>query len=255
MGGPLPVPLIQLPAWAKAICDRIHGAPPASPPPPPEWGTGGSGPPGSDGNPLTQGQAIALFGLLRDQPQIPFGYAREYCFARAHEMYRILNGLGIESRKVWHFGNYVDSEGGPYDDDGRVIPEGGIRVEHPALGTIVWVYHVAPTVAVRNADGSVGRMVLDPSLFEGPATEAQWRNEQQGEYSFWEESEGAFYTPGERDDDFARTDEDLRAARQAFEEWQDGIVPETSREWEEGIIPDEGDDEESEESAEPAKTG
>ena len=40
---------------------------------------------------------------------------------------------------------------------------------------MTWHYHVAPAVRVRGADGSVHDMVLDPSLFDRPATVEEWR--------------------------------------------------------------------------------
>ena len=246
MPGPDPVRPIVLPTWMDALRALIGGAPP--PPPPPEWGTGGAGPPGSDSNPLTQGQAVWLFRLMAEQEHIPFGYAREYCFARAHEMYRLMTELGIEARKVWNLAeNY--GEDGFLDDQGDV--RSPIRVEHPAQGTIFWVYHVAPTVSVQTPQGPV-RMVVDPSLFQGPATEAQWRGTQEGHNSRWEESGGEFYRPGTRDDDFSQTRRDLDAARNSSEAWLHGIVPPADAEAaEEGIVPDEDSAEPTQEAVTP----
>jgi hypothetical protein len=204
---------------------------------------------------------VALFNLMRAQEHIPFGDAREYCPARAHEMYRIMSGLGIEARKVWNLSENFAREEGPYDEKGNMIREGAIRVEHPAQGTILWVFHVAPTVSMQTPDGPV-RMVIDPSLFDGPATEAQWKREQDAPGAIWEETGGEYYKPGKegedglRDDDYSQTEQDLREARQAADEWENGIIPETSPEWQEGIVPgDADDDSEDEEEPQPVRRG
>ncbi|MCX7113398.1 MAG: protein-glutamine glutaminase family protein [Proteobacteria bacterium] len=49
---------------------------------------------------------------------------------------------------------------------------------HPD-GKVEWYgYHVAPTVPVQKADGSVQDMVIDPSMFDHPVTVDEWRDAQ-----------------------------------------------------------------------------
>jgi glutaminase-like protein len=235
----LPVRLIEPPEWMKALCDLVHGAAPP-PPPPPSWGSDGPGRPGSHRNPLTLEQAARLFELMKSQEHIPFRYAREYCFARAHEMYRLISELGIDARKVWTISPNYGTEKA-WDEHG-VNPDGAINVEHRAQGRIDWVYHVAPTVSVQTADGPV-RMVIDPSLFEGPVKEADWKAPD----ARFEETDGRYYKPGILDDDYSLTKADLEEARQADEEWRDGIRPLETEAERDGIVPDEESEEDSDE--------
>jgi hypothetical protein len=247
MPGPLPVRLIEPPEWLKALGGLLHGAA-GPPPPPPEWGSDGPGPPGSHRNPLTLEQAVGLFERMKSQEQLSFDYAREYCFARAHEMYRLITELGIDARKVWNISPNYGTEKA-WDEHG-VNPDGAVRVEHHKQGTIDWVYHVAPTVSVMTPDGPV-RMVIDPSLFDGPVTEAEWKEKQHSPGSRWEETDGGYYKPGLLDDDYSLTKADLAEARQASEEWTDGILPlEETAATRDGIVPDE----ESEEEPDTAET-
>jgi Glutaminase len=241
MPAPLPVRLIEAPEWLKALCDQLHGAA-AAPPAPPARGSDGPGRPGSHRNPLTIEQAVRLFERMKSQKHISFGYARDYCFARAHEMYRLITDLGIDARKVWNISPNYGTEKA-WDKHG-VNPDGAVRVEHPAQGTIDWVYHVAPTVSVMTPDGPV-RMAIDPSLFDGPVTEAEWKEKQHSPGSRWEETDGGYYKPGILDEDYSLTKADLEEARQASEEWTDGILPpEETAATRDGIVPDEGSEEE-----------
>lgn len=234
MGGPLPVRLLEVPHWAVLLPRQARGrAGPGGPP---------AGPPlGSDRNPLSLERVEALFGEMQ-AADIPFDFAKSYCSARAHEMRRLMAEQGIECRKVFFFAAVDHS----------------IRVEHPTNGTILWSYHVAPTVAVQTPEGVV-RMVIDPSLFEGPVTIDEWRAVMSCEKAVLQETPGEIYQPFDaRDDDYRQTRAQLDAARLAAEAWRrereraarpddpvlDGLVPTEESvdedSWEkDGIVPDE----------------
>jgi len=227
-----------MPDWAVALCEAVR-----------------------DANPLSMTAAAALFGDMASQAHIPFDFAKGYCSARAHEMRRLINEQGVDCRKVFF----------------HAAKDHSIRVEHPTNGTILWSYHVAPTVAVQTPQGVV-RMVIDPSLFDRPVTVEEWTSVMTCEKSVLEHTSGAVYQPFDaRDDEYRQTERLLEEARVVAEAWrragdemeraetvaaaraaadalvaqetaarqpetvetawEDGIVPET---WEDdGIVPDE----------------
>jgi hypothetical protein len=224
MGEPGPVPLLQLPTWV-VLRERIRAEEAlfeADPPPPAAL-------PGSDGNPLSLEAAGTLFTDMRGA-DIPFDFAKSYCSARAHEMRRLMAAQGVECRKVFF----------------HAAKDYSIRVQHPAMGTILWSYHVAPTVAVQTPGGVV-RMVIDPSLFEGPVTIEEWRAVMHCDKAVLEQTSGAIYQPFDaRDDDYKQTERLLAEARLAAEAWR--LARETA--WEDdGIVPDQDSDEDDDDIA------
>ncbi|MFT3798078.1 protein-glutamine glutaminase family protein [Microbacterium sp.] len=93
-------------------------------------------------------------------PCIPFLYPDDGCWGRAHEMSRLLIAKGVTPGKVWI--------------------RGGLRVatrNNPTCA-VRWGWHVAPTVIVRRFPWLSRRMVIDPSLFATPVTEAVWKGVQ-----------------------------------------------------------------------------
>jgi hypothetical protein len=119
------------------------------------------GPQGAD----SPERAEALFADLAAQGDIVFRYLAEGCYARAHLMVQRLLQLGAVPRKVWTF-----AQG--RDDPLWVNPPGQPEV------VVSWGYHVAPTVRVRDPDGVVRDVVLDPSLFDRPVPVEEWRDAQ-----------------------------------------------------------------------------
>jgi hypothetical protein len=117
---------------------------------------------------VTQDQAEQIFNLVHGKncvpqtpapPCIPFMYPRDGCWARAHEMCRLIALDGFEARKVWIYGS--------------------LEVATPnALDCKVnWRYHVAPTILVDT--GSMSQVqVIDPSMFNAPVPQATWVNAQ-----------------------------------------------------------------------------
>jgi hypothetical protein len=99
-------------------------------------------------------------------PCIPFLYPDDGCWARAHEMCRLMINSGLHPRKVWIYGSlYVNTKNNP-----RCF--------------VRWGWHVAPTLCVRVPIFfpflllRTRRMVIDPSLFTSPVTEATWKGVQ-----------------------------------------------------------------------------
>lgn len=112
---------------------------------------------------LSQVEAEGYFSYLAGQTQIPFRYPEDGCYARAHEMARLLEEKGVESEKIFLFGNLrVET---------RFAPE----------GVVTWWYHVAPVVQVQDEVGGAGRVVIDPSVSSSALQVSEWIAIQTGE--------------------------------------------------------------------------
>jgi len=94
-------------------------------------------------------------------PCIPFLYPDDGCWARAHEMCRLMINSGRSPRKVWIDGSlHVSTRNNP-------------------SCSVYWGWHVAPTLCVRGPSWfQTQRMVIDPSLFAAPVSEATWKSVQ-----------------------------------------------------------------------------
>jgi hypothetical protein len=122
---------------------------------------------------VTQRRAQWLFDLCAattcdpltvPPPCIPFLYPDDGCWGRAHEMRRLMLNAGTTSDKVW-----ID---GSLHTPTRNNPNCFVN----------WGWHVAPTICVRRwwwwPFAFSIRMVIDPSLFTSPVTEATWKSVQ-----------------------------------------------------------------------------
>ncbi|HEY5911580.1 MAG TPA: protein-glutamine glutaminase family protein [Verrucomicrobiae bacterium] len=91
-------------------------------------------------------------------PCIPFLYPDDGCFARAHEMCRLMIERGLSPRKVWIKGSlHVSTANNPQC-------------------YVNWGWHVAPTLCVRGRwFFNIETMVIDPSLFNTPVSPATWK--------------------------------------------------------------------------------
>lgn len=104
---------------------------------------------------LSYDELDKIFKMLASQEYIPFKYPEDGCYARAHEMSRILEEKGIITAKVFI--------------------EGNLRVEttNSPKGYVEWWYHVAPVVKVKEA-GKEAIYVIDPSIFNKPMPVEKW---------------------------------------------------------------------------------
>lgn len=130
---------------------------------------------------LTEREADVLFKKLSDQPHIPFDYPVDCCYSRAHEMCRIIEEDGIKCQKVWYYAKgyptvSIDDMLTPVDKKGSSIkfPDPDTGKDEP----VTWTYHVAPTVKVKQSDGSKIDMVMDPSISDKPLTVKEWQDKQ-----------------------------------------------------------------------------
>jgi hypothetical protein len=99
---------------------------------------------------------------------IPFQYVRDGCYARAHEMRRIITTkYGYCCEKVFSFA---------VDDFDRLA----VRADKWGGCCVTWWYHVAPLVRVRiklkmlNNFSADLAMVIDPSMFDKPVLLSSW---------------------------------------------------------------------------------
>ena len=146
------------------------------------WVTGGSDEPTDEGfsdapaatpttpcdNALSPEAAQALFDDLAAQTDIPFDYPPDCCYARAERMSQIMTGRGIENGKAWAYAGTFGALD-PTNADGSLV-----RFPPGTGDPVRWGYHVAPTVSVRQPDGTCRDMVMDPSLRDRPVTVEEW---------------------------------------------------------------------------------
>jgi hypothetical protein len=183
--------------------------------PRPDWLSAGAAAedlPGSAGNPLTLEQATAVFDDMKSKDYIPFDFPDDGCYARAHEMCRLMQDQGIACGKVW-----IYAAGYPYDASLHVATPNAPGP--PRQSGVSWIYHVAPTVQVQGADGRPVSMVIDPSLSDQPLTEKQWQEMMGDKGSRLEHSDSTPYQRGpdntqwagfNTDDDYNKTTDTLR---------------------------------------------
>ncbi|HEX4953010.1 MAG TPA: protein-glutamine glutaminase family protein [Thermoanaerobaculia bacterium] len=118
---------------------------------------------------VTSSRAQELFDLCATKtcspttvppPCIPFLYPDDGCWARAHEMCRLMELEGAQPRKVWIDGSLHTP-----------------TRNHPNC-IVHWGWHVAPTLCVRRGFLRSQEMVIDPSLFTTPVSQATWKGAQ-----------------------------------------------------------------------------
>jgi hypothetical protein len=139
-------------------------------------------------HPLTPDQAQQWFDHFKnDRPDIPFNYPVDCCYTRARQMANEMEGSGVTVGKVWNYASghpsatlRVPTANVPPNPDG-------------SQGAVTWVYHVAPVVGVRQPDGSVQDMVIDPSTESGPVTVDKWKADQNDPGSTIAETSSAPY--------------------------------------------------------------
>lgn len=104
---------------------------------------------------ISEDEVNEYFNEMASNQSIPFGYAYDGCYARAHKMSRLLEDKGVIT--------------------GKAFVEGNLNVVSPVLGNVNWWYHVAPVVLVKK-DGKEIPYVIDPSLFKKPVPFSEWRD-------------------------------------------------------------------------------
>ncbi|MFE6922020.1 protein-glutamine glutaminase family protein [Nocardia sp. NPDC057663] len=133
-------------------------------------------------------------------PCIPFMYPDDGCWARAHEMCRLMIGAGLHPRKVWIQGQLsVDTRNSPDCFVG-------------------WAWHVAPTLRVRGTSfPQVHIMVIDPAIFTEPVTEATWKGVQNDPNATLTATDASDFYGGSTDPSYTQTNTDLARFRLALQ--------------------------------------
>jgi len=126
-------------------------------------------------------------------PCIPFQYVRDGCYARAHQMRRIIvDRYGYCCEKVFSFANH---------DGDRLA----VRADKWGGCCVTWWYHVAPVIRVRIrllGFTLVLAMVIDPGMFNKPVLLSTWLMAQENaacspsaRVSMYSIQPGSAYTP------------------------------------------------------------
>jgi hypothetical protein len=138
--------------------------------------------------------ALSCNPLTIPPPCIPFLYPDDGCWARAHEMCRLMLAMGLSPKKVWIRGSlHVNTRNNP-------------------SCYVNWGWHVAPTLCVRGPGFlQTQRMVIDPSLFTTPVSELTWKSVQGDVNASLTDTDASQYWPyGGTDPTY--TDTNLRLA-------------------------------------------
>lgn len=96
-----------------------------------------------------------LFTEMANQKHIPFKYPEDGCYARAHEMVRLLEQKNIIAAKAFIEGSLW------------------VKTKNSPKGYVEWRYHVAPTILVQDGD-KVRPYVIDPSIFDKAVPVEEW---------------------------------------------------------------------------------
>ena len=143
-------------------------------------------------------KATSCDPLTVPPPCIPFLYPDDGCWARAHEMCRLMFNMWLTPKKVWirasagHF-LHVDTKNNPQC-------------------YVNWGWHVAPTLCVRTwCCFFTQRMVIDPSLFNTPVSMSTWKSVQGDPNATLTETNASQYWPSGGTDP-AYTDTNIRLA-------------------------------------------
>jgi hypothetical protein len=116
---------------------------------------------------ITYKKCVEVFNWLARQKDIAFHFPVDGCYARAHLMCQRMRKTSppFRPRKIWSFSN------------GDILYA---RTRHNPRGYVTWGYHVAPVMRVRLDDDAQKQRwyVIDPSMFDRPATVTQWEQAQ-----------------------------------------------------------------------------
>jgi len=121
-------------------------------------------------------------------PCIPFLYPDDGCWARAHEMCRLMINMGLTPKKVWIQGSlYVSTRNKPNC-------------------YVQWYWHVAPTLCVRGPGVfQTQHMVIDPSLFTTPVSKPTWKGVQGDPNATLSDTDASDYLWGNTDPNYVQT--------------------------------------------------
>lgn len=150
--------------------------------------------------------ATSCAPLTVPPPCIPFLYPDDGCWARAHEMARLMIALGLSPRKVWIQGwLHTPTRNNPFC-------------------FVNWGWHVAPTLCVRRPWSwrwwfwGTQKMVIDPSLFTTPVSVSQWKSVQGDPAATLTYTDASDYLWGQTDPGYIKTNDRLAYYRLKLQE-------------------------------------
>jgi len=135
---------------------------------------------------LTMDQATSMFNSVVASTCDPnnvsndcvsFMYPDDGCWGRASWMSWQFAKQGIHVDKAWNYGHLKAN-----------------TANNPQC-FVQWGYHVAPAVDVTQADGTVQKMVIDPSMFNQPVLATAWQAAQTDQAAFMEFKDATVYLP------------------------------------------------------------
>lgn len=123
---------------------------------------------------LSEDEVQQLFKILASIKEIPFKYPEEGCYARALEMSRVMDQLGITSVRAFvavpH--TYKKYPNGTQDFI-ATGPMFYVKTRNSPKGYVEWNYHTAPVVLVKD-HGKLVPTVIDPSIFDSAVPVQTW---------------------------------------------------------------------------------
>lgn len=106
---------------------------------------------------VTPAEAVAIYDRVAALDELNF-FHMDGCFLRDYRMSAEIFDQGVVPQKAWAVPLRIRDD---------------LIVTYPDNSRASWSYHVAPVLSVRFGTG-VEKVVLDPSLFDGPVRVAQW---------------------------------------------------------------------------------
>lgn len=131
---------------------------------------------------VTPQEATILFDKAKADTKIPFDYPLDCCYSRAHEMCRQFEKEGVECRKGWN-----------YASPGNSLRANTAKNAVTPDGYVEWRYHVAPLLAVKQPDGTVGDYIIDPSLHDKPVPLDVWKGRMNDKNSIFKTTDSKPY--------------------------------------------------------------
>ncbi|MCA9794084.1 MAG: hypothetical protein KC910_19885 [Candidatus Eremiobacteraeota bacterium] len=113
-----------------------------------------------EGRILTSDQLFAEFRKLAGDPEIPFEYITDGCYARAHKMCETMREDQVNCGKMFVM---LEDIGNP----GRL--EADNKYMHAE-----WWYHVAPLVFAEDEAHQISAYIMDPSMADHPLKAEDW---------------------------------------------------------------------------------
>lgn len=167
---------------------------------------------------IDEAKALELFNLAKSEschPNapvglcIPFLFPDDGCYARAHQMCRLFLTRQVKAAKIWIFSSKpgiaklrVDTQNHPYCK-------------------VYWAWHVAPTVLV-SVNGHAQERVLDPAIFAGPVTAAEWKAAMHNPGATLQRTTMAVYIRNHSGQE-VETDVDFRKTEEALQYWDEAL--------------------------------